>query len=102
MRNVPERYKDMFTDERWNEICELVSKKKMKIQSTQFTVSEIKFIINETPLTENQKKGAEFFYVKRMKKNQIAAELGYSEATIQYYKDKVSKALRATCCRIFK
>lgn len=97
-----ERAKEWFTEGRWNEICELVSRKGMKISANDFTANEIRFIINETTLSEKEKEGAIMYFVNKEKQIVIAYHLKYSDSTIKYHKKKVSRKLRETCCRIFK
>lgn len=97
-----DKYKQYFSELRWQELCELVSTKGMKVTSSDFTTSEIDLIIEETPLSDELKKGAKLYYMHKVKMNNIAYRLGYSDSTIKYYKKRVSLALRTTCCRIFK
>lgn len=97
-----DRFKGIFSEARWTEICNLVREKGMRISYNDFTSSEIDCIINETPLSFNQAEGARMYYIKKCKLREIANTLNYSDSNIKYYKKKVSKALRTTCCRIFK
>lgn len=97
-----EKYKEHFTEARWNELCELVKTKGMKVTSKDFTVSEIEFIISETPLSNVERDGAIRFYVKHMSLDSISNIVSYSYSTVKYHKKRISKSLRETCCRIFK
>lgn len=99
---LPDRYKQCMTEQRWIDVCNLVKQKGMSVYYKDFTTSEIQLIINETPLSEKQKQGAELYYINRVKQDDIALRFGYSESTIKYYKKKISYALRETACRIFK
>lgn len=97
-----EKYKEIFSEERWNEICQIVKEKGMKISNRDFTNSEIIFIINETALSEIEKEGAILCWIKKVKLYKIAQKYNYSESAVKYHKKKVSKMLRTTCNRIFK
>lgn len=97
-----DKYKDVFTEARWNECCDLVATKGMHISNNDFTTSEIEVIINETALTDSEKEAARLRYIKHVRLKDIAARFNYSESDIKYRRRKVSKALRTTCLRIFK
>lgn len=99
---LPQKYKDVFSEARWNDVCKIVEEQGIKVRSNQFTAPEIELIISETALSDKLKEGAKLHYVNHVKIKDLCIRYGYDKSGIEYYKKKVSLALRTTCTRIFK
>lgn len=102
MSQVPEKYKAHFNETRWEYLCNLVAEKQMKITFTDFTISELKVIINEANLSETEKIHATEMYINKVKQSTIALKLGYTEGNLHYHKHRIMKILKETCLKIFK
>ena len=96
------RYPNIISDSRWEELCNIIAEKGMKVNHKDFTISEIRLIISETVLSPNEVRGCEMHFINRMTITQCAHEIGVSESTAKYHKKNISRLLRQTACRIFK
>lgn len=100
--NMLDRYRSVFTDSRWDEIVADVKSCGMDIDFTHFYPNEIEFILNETRMTDNERKGGILLFCKALTKKQICDRLGVSRATLWRHEKKVRAEIRRTCCRMFK
>lgn len=98
---LPDKYKQVCSEARWNQLCELVKSKGMSISNRDLTTSEIQLVIDETALSDNQRKGAILYYIHHVKIKDLQERFGYDKSGILYYKKKISLALRQTCNKIF-
>lgn len=70
---------------------------------SDFTVSQLEHIINETPMSEMDKKIAYKLFIERKTYDDIAAECDIADSkTIKNNKDKISAMLKATAAKIYK
>lgn len=98
---MTDKQKEVFSEERWTHIVKLVNELGNRINCTYFTKSELRYLIDETPLSEKQRQGAIDYYINKVKIIDLANKYGYSESQIQYYHRKIREALKKTCIRVF-
>lgn len=90
-----------MSEERLKEIKKMVKEKGLKIYCSDFTKSEIEYIISETVLSKDDEYFARMKYIEALSNSEIADKLGLSIDAVKYHRRKVSLLLRQTCCRIF-
>jgi len=79
----------------------LTQDEQMDLTSHDFTISEIREIIEETPLHSLDKQIAIYRYIECMTLEEIANKLGYDVKTILSHVKKISIKLKKTCTRLF-
>ena len=68
-----------------------------------FTVSQLKQIIDETPMSDSDRQIAYKRYIERKTQLDIADEVGFSEPrSIGNNKDRISKRLKVTASKLYK
>lgn len=96
------RYPDLISNTRWNEICTMVKNKGMYTSYRDYTVTEItKIIIPETILSEEEIAWAIDRYIKKMSNLQFQERFNLSESAVKARHKKLSLKLRTTCTRLF-
>ncbi len=92
-----------ITDDRLDELKEIIKNKGMKISFKDFAIYEIEIIINQTVLNDVDKEFAKLKYIKNMTNEKISERMGWSSPnTVISHCNKVSHSLKMTCQRIFK
>ena len=76
----------------------------MKIlRFSDFTVSQLEHIINETPMSEKDKKIAYKLFIERKTYDEIASECDIIDSrTIKNNRDRISFMLKSTAAKIYK
>ena len=88
---------------REREIKNLVEKLGMKISAEYFCVSEIELIIQETPLSDEDRRFARAKFIRKMTNEKLLDYMNWGSLnTVIAHSKKVSLALKTTCQRIFK
>lgn len=72
------------------------------LTSDDFLASEIERIINETPLSERDKKIARLRYIEKKSEDEIADLLLVDKKTVHNNISKISTLLKKTCFLIYK
>ena len=72
----------------------------MKLTFDDFTVSEIRYIIEETVLTEVDQKIAELRFIKKLSIERIAEVMGYDKKTIFNHSNTIKEKLLKTIQKI--
>lgn len=72
------------------------------LTSDDFLASEIERIINETPLSERDKKIARLRYIEKKSEDEIADLLLVDKKTVHNNISKISVLLKKTCFLIYK
>lgn len=80
---------------------QLTDDAKKSLDHDSFTVSEIKEIIAETPLTQLDRDIAYYRYCECMTFEEIADKLGYDIRTIRSHLPSISISLKTTCTKLF-
>ena len=86
---------------RINLFAQLTEDAKMALTAQDFTVSEIKEIINETPLSVVEREIAYCRYVDCMTFEEIADRMNYGVTTVKRHLPRISIKLKTTCTRLF-
>ena len=79
---------------------DLSKEDKMKLTFDDFTVSEIRYIIEETVLTEADQKIAELRFIKQLSIERIAEVMGYDKKTIFNHSNTIKEKLLKTIQKI--
>lgn len=72
------------------------------LTSSDFLISELERIIQETPLTDRDKKIAKLRYEEKKSEDEIADILQIDKKTVHTNISKISTALRKTCRILYK
>lgn len=79
---------------------DLSKEDKMKLTFDDFTVSEIRYIIEETVLTESDQRIAELRFIKKLSIERIAEVMGYDKKTIFLHGNAIKEKLLKTIQKI--
>ena len=79
---------------------DLSKEDKMKLTFDDFTVSEIRYIIEETVLTESDQRIAELRFIKKLSIERIAEVMGYDKKTIFKHSNAIKEKLLKTIQKI--
>lgn len=90
-----------IAQDRFKILQDLIQVKGMSIRYADFTTSEIQYIIDETPLSEEQRKMCIMQYIKRIKQKDMENYFSYSKSGMNYQKRICSIKLRQTACKLF-
>lgn len=80
---------------------QLTDDAKQSLSQQDFTVSEIKEIISETPLKQLDRDIAYLRYIDCMTFDEISDQLGYDPKTIKSHLPDISIKLKSTCTKLF-
>lgn len=80
---------------------QLTDDAKQSLSQQDFTVSEIREIISETPLKQLDRDIAYLRYIDCMTFDEISDQLGYDPKTIKSHLPDISLKLKSTCAKIF-
>ena len=87
---------------RFAHLCGLVQSKGMEISFRDFTCSEIRWLIDETPFSPTDRKVAVLRFVENRTYDDISGRMEwYSNTTTIKHCRFVSEALKRTCFKVF-
>lgn len=90
-----------MNDKRLKFFSKLTEDEKMKLESKDFTVSEICEIVAETPLRDEDKRIAKYRYIDCMTKEEIAEKTQLDIKTVSSRLNSISLKLKITCTKLF-
>lgn len=87
--------------QRYDLISELSNDAKMSLTYQDFTISEIEELIQETPLTDIDRRIAKLKYIRRFTIKEISYEVGLHPRTIQRHLPDISVAIKSTITKLY-
>lgn len=87
--------------QRYDLISELSNDAKMALTCQDFTISEIEELIQETPLTDIDRRIAKLKYIRRFTIEEISYEVGFHPRTIQRHLSDISAAIKSTITKLY-
>lgn len=92
----------IISDARLEEIRLMLKEKGNNISFKDFAVYEIEIIIEQTPMSNENKEFAKAKYIKRLTHDELLDHMGWgSPNTVTKRTKKISNALKSTCRKIF-
>lgn len=96
-------YESIISQSRLEEIRNLINESKDIIDPSNFSISELKLIIDETPLSAEDREIAQLKYITGLKNIEIFFKMKWnSRVTVETHIKRIGKAMLDTCHKIFK